>query len=299
MASPLVTVAELATLLDSGARGAAAHDRPGSTAADPSPVRVLDVRWSLGGPAGLPLYEAGHIPGAVYVDLETELSRAGEPQEGRHPLPTIEDLQAAARRWGLNDGDTVVVYDDWSGQAASRAWWLLRFAGVTDVRVLDGALPAWVAAGHPLATGAADTTEVAPGSITLSGGHEPVLTADDAAALPRRGVLLDARAGERYRGEAEPIDPRAGHIPGAISAPAADNLDGFGHFLDAASLRERFTSLGVTPDRAVGVYCGSGITAAHDALALTLAGFRPALFPGSWSAWANQPERPVATGATP
>jgi thiosulfate/3-mercaptopyruvate sulfurtransferase len=286
MPHPLVTANELAALLNEAASGGA-------------PVRVLDVRWSLGGPAGLPLYEGGHIPGAVYVDLDTELARHGEPNEGRHPLPESDDFQAAARGWGLNDGEIVVVYDNWNGLAAGRAWWLLRYMGATDVRVLDGALPAWTATGHPLATGSDDMTSVAPGTIRLSAGHEPVLSADDAAALAGTGVLLDARAGERYRGEIEPIDPRAGHIPGAISAPTAGNLDDAGHFLDAETLRERYEALGVTVDRAVGVYCGSGITAAHDALALTVAGFRPAIFPGSWSAWANQPERPVATGATP
>jgi thiosulfate/3-mercaptopyruvate sulfurtransferase len=286
MSHPLVAANELAALLDGAATGGA-------------PVRVLDVRWSLGGPAGLPLYDAGHIPGAVYVDLDTELARHGELDEGRHPLPLVEEFQAAARAWGLSDGETVIVYDDWSSLAAGRAWWLLRYMGVADVRVLDGALPAWTAAGHPLATGADDLANVVPGTISLSAGHEPVLTADDTASLPLSGVLLDARAGERYRGETEPIDPRAGHIPGAISAPTSDNLDDAGHFLDAATLRERYEALGVSVDRAVGVYCGSGITAAHDALALTIAGFRPALFPGSWSAWANQPERPVATGATP
>lgn len=286
MTSPLITAAELAALLRTTSHGGA-------------PVRVLDVRWSLGGPAGRPQYEESHIPGAVYVDLDTELARHGELPEGRHPLPAAEDFQAAARGWGLHDGETVVVYDNWSNLAACRAWWLLRFMGVTDVRVLDGALPAWIAAGHPLATGAADMYNVSSGTISLSGGHEPVLTADDAATLAQSGMLLDARAGERYRGEIEPLDPRAGHIPGAISAPTSGNLDETGHFLDPAALRERYEALGVSVDRAVGVYCGSGITAAHDALALTVAGFRPALFPGSWSAWANQPERPVATGATP
>jgi thiosulfate/3-mercaptopyruvate sulfurtransferase len=286
MPHPLVTANELAALLDDAASGGA-------------PVRVLDVRWSLGGPVGLPLYDAGHIPGAVYVDLDTELARHGEPYEGRHPLPTADAFQVAARAWGLNDGETVIVYDDWNCLAAGRAWWLLRYMGAENVRVLDGALPAWTAAGHPLATGSDDLANVAPGTITLSAGHEPVLTADDAASLAHSGVLLDARAGERYRGETEPIDPRAGHIPGAISAPTSGNLNDTGHFLDADSLRERYEALGVGVDRAVGVYCGSGITAAHDALALTVAGFRPALFPGSWSAWANQPERPVATGATP
>lgn len=286
MTNPLITATELATLLEKVATGGA-------------PVRVLDVRWSLGGPPGLPLYEAGHIPGAVYVDLDTQLSRHGEPEEGRHPLPAVDDFQAAARGWGLKDGDAVVVYDNWNSQAAGRAWWLLRYMGVTDVRVLDGALPAWIAEGHPLATGSADTVDVEPGTITLSAGHEPLLSADDAGALPQSGVLLDARPGERYRGEVEPLDPRAGHIPGAISAPTAGNLDESGHFLDPQLLRERFEALGVSLDRAVGVYCGSGVTAAHDVLALTIAGFRPALFAASWSAWSNQPGRPVAVGATP
>jgi thiosulfate/3-mercaptopyruvate sulfurtransferase len=286
MVNPLITAPELAELLEAAANGGA-------------PVRVLDVRWSLGGPPGRPLYEAGHIPGAVYVDLDTELARKGEAREGRHPLPAADDFQAAARGWGLNDGEAVVVYDNWNSQAAVRAWWLLRYMGAPNVRVLDGALPAWTAAGFSLATGAADMENVTPGTISLSAGHEPVLSADDAASLAHSGVLLDARPAERYRGEFEPMDPRAGHIPGALSAPTPGNLDDKGRFLGPDALRERFEALGVSADRAVGVYCGSGITATHNALALTIAGFRPALFAGSWSAWANQPERPVATGATP
>ncbi|MEO7349108.1 MAG: sulfurtransferase [Terrimesophilobacter sp.] len=286
MTDPLIAATELAELLEKATTGGA-------------PVRVLDVRWSLGGPPGFPLYEAGHIPGALYVDLDTELARRGEPQEGRHPLPTVEDFQAAARRWGLHDGEAIVVYDDWNSQAAGRAWWLLRHMGVTEVRVLDGALPAWTAAGHALVTGDEDMANITPGTITLSAGHEPVLSADDAASLPVSGVLLDARPGERYRGEVEPLDPRAGHIPGAVNAPTAGNLDESGRFLNPEALRARYEALGVSVDRAVGVYCGSGITAAHDVLALTVAGFRPALFAGSWSAWSNQPERPVALGSTP
>ncbi|SDR70993.1 sulfurtransferase [Microterricola viridarii] len=282
MPHPLVTADELAALLQDAAAGAR--------------VRVLDVRWSLGGPAGRPLFDAGHIPGAVYVDLDTELAGHGEPRDGRHPLPDMADFQAAARGWGLNDGDTVVVYDDWRSHAAVRAWWLLRYAGVADVRVLDGALPAWLAAGRPLATSADATTAPAPGTLTVVPGGLPVLTTEQAGALPDSGVLLDARAAERYRGDVEPIDPRAGHIPGALSAPTAGNLDAEGRFLEAAALRERYEALGVTDAAPVGVYCGSGITAAHDALALTLAGFAPALFPGSWSAWANRAELPVATG---
>lgn len=286
MPHPLVTADELAALQSAAAAGGA-------------PVRVLDVRWTLGGPAGRPLYESGHIPGAVFVDLGTELAGQGEPRDGRHPLPAMSDLQAAARGWGLNDGDIVVVYDDWKSHAAVRAWWLLGYAGVADVRVLDGALPAWTASGRALSTGTADAENAVPGAVTLRAGHLRVLGIEQAGALPASGVLLDARAAERYRGEVEPIDPRAGHIPGAVSAPTAGNLDGDDRFLGAAELRARYEALGVSDTAAVGVYCGSGVTAAHNALALTIAGFRPALFPGSWSAWANHEELPVAMGATP
>ncbi len=257
-------------------------------------VRILDVRWKLGGPPGLPLYEAEHIPGAVYVDLDTELAGHGVPTDGRHPLPAIADLERAARGWGLNEGDNVIVYDDLSGMSAARAWWLLRHAGVADVRVLDGGLAAWRAGGHPTES---DTNRAEPGTIRLAYGALASLTADQAQAVAQNGVLLDARAAERYRGEVEPIDPRAGHIPGAVSAPTTDNLDADGRFLSPDRLAARFEALGVHPDAPVGVYCGSGVTAAHEALALAIAGFDPALYPGSWSAWSNDPERPVATGA--
>ncbi|GAB2573074.1 sulfurtransferase [Microlunatus antarcticus] len=260
--------------------------------ADGRPVRVLDVRWSLAEPDGRPAYRAGHIPGAVFVDLGSELSRHPAPGEGRHPLPDVADLQAAARSWGIDDGDAVVVYDDSGNLAASRAWWLLSHAGL-DVSLLDGALGAWRAAGHELATG--DET-VEPGSVTLAYGTFDVLGLDDVEAWVAEQPLLDARAGERYRGEQEPIDPRAGHIPGALSAPTAENLDANGRFLGAAALRERFAGLGLDPDRPVGVYCGSGVTAAHEAVALTVAGYRPVLYPGSWSEWSSHPELPVATG---
>ncbi|MGI3781545.1 MAG: sulfurtransferase [Janthinobacterium lividum] len=256
------------------------------------PVRVLDVRWSLAQPDGRPAYRAGHLPGAVFVDLETELARHPEPGEGRHPLPSEADLQTAARSWGIDDGDAVVVYDDSGNLAASRAWWLLGHAGL-DVAVLDGALGAWRAAGLELATG--DEPAV-PGSVTLAYGTFPVLELDDVASWVADQPLLDARAGERYRGEVEPIDPRAGHIPGAVSAPTSENLDATGHFRDAAALRERFAGLGLDPSRPVGVYCGSGVTAAHEAVALTVAGYRPVLYAGSWSEWSSHPELPVATG---
>ena len=264
-------------------------------AAGSSP-RLLDVRWALGGPPGLPLYRSGHIPGAVYVDLDTELARIGEATDGRHPLPELDTVQAAARRWGLHQGDAVVVYDDLAGMSAARAWWLLRYAGVSDVRLLNGGLAAWTRAGLALETG---ENHPPTGDIRLNYGSMPVLDIDDAAALPDAGTLLDARGAERYRGDSEPIDPRGGHIPGALSAPTADNLDPEGYFLPVEALEDRFAALGVAADAPVGVYCGSGITAAHEAIALTLAGFEPAVYPGSWSQWSNHPERPVATGAAP
>ena len=257
-------------------------------------LRILDVRWRLDRPDGRPDYLAGHIPGAVYVDLDVQLARHGEPEDGRHPLPPVDQLQRDAREWGIDAGDTVVVYDDLKNLSAARAWWLLRYAGVDDVRMLDGALSAWTGAGLPLETGEAPVP--APGSVTLRYGALRALTIDEAAAFPEDGVLLDARAGERFRGEVEPIDPRAGHIPGARSAPTTENVDADGRFLSPERLRARFAALGVTAGTPVASYCGSGVTAAHEAAALALAGFDAALFPGSWSQWANHPERPVAVG---
>lgn len=260
-------------------------------------VHLLDVRWRLDRPDGRPDYLAGHIPGAVYVDLDTDLADHGRPAtEGRHPLPSQSAVQAAARRWGLRTNRTVVVYDDLNNLSAARAWWMLRDGGVDDVRVLDGALGAWRAAGFELETGEVTPP---PGDVVLRRGVMPVLDLDDAAAFPEFGTLFDARAGERYRGEVEPVDPRAGHIPGAVSAPTAANLDAEGRFLAPEVLRRRFLDLGANPGAPVAAYCGSGVTAAHEALALTLAGFSPAIFPGSWSAWSNHPDRPVATGPEP
>jgi thiosulfate/3-mercaptopyruvate sulfurtransferase len=261
-----------------------------------NPPRLLDVRWKLGDPRGREHHERGHIPGAVYVDLDTELAAPPSAEQGRHPLPEIEDLQAAARAWGLSDGDPVVVYDDLGGLSAARAWWLLRWAGVENVRILNGSLNAWISAGLPLETG---TTTPLPGDVTLSAGQLPTLTAEQAATLARDGLLLDARAAERYRGETEPIDPQAGHIPGALSWPAGDSLGADGLFLDADALRLRLSELVGEDGAEIGVYCGSGVTAAHLAAALELAGVRAALFPGSWSAWSADRERPVAVGAAP
>lgn len=267
---------------------------PGERVGGGGPLRILDVRWRLDRPDGRPAYLAGHIPGARYVDLEADLARHGAPWEGRHPLPAVEVLQERVRDWGIDDGDTVVVYDDLGNLSSARAWWLLRYAGLGDVRLLDGGLRSWTDAGRPLESG--DPPAPRRGSVALGYGALPVLTIDEAADLPWRGVLLDARAGERYRGEVEPVDPRAGHIPGARSAPTVENVDDRGRFLPAEALRARFTALGAAPGTEVAAYCGSGVTAAHQIAALTIAGYQPALFPGSWSQWSNDPQRPVEVG---
>jgi thiosulfate/3-mercaptopyruvate sulfurtransferase len=260
--------------------------------AGPRPPVLLDVRWALGDPNGRAHYLAGHIPSAVFVDLDAELSAVPTPTSGRHPLPDPADLQAAARRWGLREGDAVVAYDNTGGVAAARAWWLLRWAGLAEVRLLDGGLGGWSGA---LATGIPDVTE---GDVTLSCGHLPVLDADETARFPASGLLLDARPAGRYRGEFEPIDPVAGHIPGAVSAPTTDNLDEVGAFLNDGRLAARFAALGLD-SRPVAVYCGSGVTAAHQIAALAAIGIPAALYAGSWSAWCADPARPVATGPEP
>ena len=266
---------------------------------NPRPT-VLDVRWALGDPHGRKHFAARRIPGSVYVDLDTELAAEPTPRAGRHPLPDLEALQTAARRWGVRRKSSVIVLDDNGGLSAARAWWLLRWAGVSDVRVLDGGLRAWEAAGLPVDDESAPLFEPAEGDVVLRPGQLPTLDADEAAELARTGLLLDARAGERYRGEVEPVDPRAGHIPGAVSAPTSENLSADGVFRSAEELRARFTELGAHDADAgtVGVYCGSGVTAAHQILALHIAGIDDAaLYPGSWSQWSSDPERPVATGA--
>jgi len=278
-----------------------------SLAAGPAPV-LLDVRWQLGGPPGIGAYRAGHLPGAVFVDLDRDLSGAPGPG-GRHPLPGAEAFQLAMRRAGVSDGRDVVLYDEADATAAARGWWLLRYFGHTRVTVADGGYRAWVAAGQPVATG--EQSAPRPGDFTARPGGMPLLDAGGAAGLARRGVLLDARAGERYRGETEPVDPVAGHIPGAVSAPTTGNLRGDGRFLPAADLRARFGALGAAAlagpgddggagtAAGVGCYCGSGVTAAHEVLALAVAGQRAALYAGSWSHWITDPARPVATGPDP
>lgn len=267
---PLISADELAASLDA--------------------VTVLDVRYAMGGPPGRGEHLAGHVPGAAYVDLDDDL--ADPPGVGgRHPLPDEGRFEAAMRRAGVAADRPVVVYDDWQGRAAARAWWLLRFHGHPDVRVLDGGWTAWREAGHPVAAG---VTSPAPGDFIVSATKRmPVVGADDVLAVD---VLVDARAPERYRGETEPVDPVAGHVPGAVNVPTTANLDERGRFLSAAALREAYARVGAHEATSVAAYCGSGVTAAHDVLAMEVAGIRAALYPGSWSEWVTDPERPVETG---
>jgi thiosulfate/3-mercaptopyruvate sulfurtransferase len=270
---------------------------PAALAAGLSDPVILDVRWRLGGPPGIDSYREGHLPGAVFIDLDRDLS--GPPGSGgRHPLPETERFQAAMRAARVSHGRRVVVYDDGDSLAAARAWWMLRYYGHEDVRLLDGGYRAWLAAGQPVST--AEVTAV-PGDFSAEPGHLAVLDAAGAAEVARSGLLLDARAPARYRGETEPADPVAGHIPGALSAPTAENVTSAGLFRSASQLQARFASLGIEPGGGpqVGAYCGSGVTAAHTVLALQLAGIPAALYVGSWSGWIADATRPVATGPQP
>ncbi|MGU3498472.1 sulfurtransferase [Mycobacterium sp. C31M] len=276
MTDVFITVPALAELLDSG-----------------DPVTVLDVRWELTRPDGLADHERGHVPGAVYVSLDDDLTDHAVTGRGRHPLPSGTQLQAAARRWGVRQDVPVVVYDDWNLAGSARAWWVLRAAGVTDVRILDGGLRAWTSAGHPLQTGAVGAV---PGDVVMThddlyAGAMPTLTADQAAEHPN---LLDARAPERFRGDVEPMDPVAGHVPGARNVPSTAVLTADGTVLAPAELAALGWSFGGTDQ--VGVYCGSGVTAAVLIAALSAAGVDAALFPGSWSQWSGE-GRAAASGA--
>jgi thiosulfate/3-mercaptopyruvate sulfurtransferase len=258
---------------------------------------VLDVRWDLARGARPDLYAEAHIPGAAFVDLDRDLAAPpGDGRRGRHPLPDTDVFVAAMRAAGVRNDAPVVVYDDAGATIAARAWWLLRHYGHPDVTVLDGGLPAWTEAGRPTRAGA-PATSPRNGDFSGTPGHMPTLDADAAAALADVGVLLDARLPERFTGRVEPVDPRAGHIPGARSRSTRDNVDDTGRLKDAGTLRAEFAVLGATPGAAIGAYCGSGVTAAHEILALEAAGLQGAkLYPGSWSEWSNDPARPVATG---
>jgi len=252
-------------------------------------VTVLDVRYRMGGTGGPGEYAAGHVPGAAYVDMDTALAAPPGPR-GRHPLPELGMFESAMRSAGVSDGRPVVVYDDWDGRAAARTWWLLRHHGHADVRVLDGGWGAWVAAARDVEVGVAATER---GDFTARPGGMRVVEADGVLDVK---VLVDARAGERFRGEVEPIDPVAGHIPGAVNVPTTENVDGSGRFRSADELREIYAAVGATGGADVAAYCGSGVTAAHDVLALEVAGIAAALYPGSWSEWVADSSRPVETG---
>jgi len=285
-----------------------------SLGGDAPPV-VLDVRWRLGGPPGIDSYRSGHLPGAVFVDLDRDLSGPAGPG-GRHPMPSASAFQAAMRSAGVRDGYPVVVYDDGDSVPAARAWWLLRYFGHDDVRVLDGGYRAWTGAG--LAVAAADPV-VVPGDSAGSRGDDPpyppfvarpggmpVVDASGAAALARDGVLIDVRTPERYRGQHEPVDPVAGHIPRAVNIPIAETGNADGTFKEPADLAKLFGAVSVDASSpgaaaggpgnfgAVGAYCGSGVTAARGVLALALADVPAALYVGSWSNWITDPSRPVA-----
>ncbi len=280
---PVIGTSELASLFES-----------------PAPPAVLDVRWRLGGPPGINSYLEGHLPGAMFVDLDTELS--GQPGSGgRHPLPESRVFEKAMRIAGLHDGQLAVAYDDGDSTIAARLWWMLRYFGHEQVAVLDGGYRAWAMAGLPI-TKVIRRPE--PGNFTVaSTGGMPMLDDEGAARLASSGYLLDSRQPERYRGEVEPVDRTGGHIPGAISAPTRENVAPDGLFLPPAELAARFADLGlpgsgsdVEGEPVIGAYCGSGVTAAHQVLALQLAGLPAALYVGSWSAWSADPARPVATG---
>lgn len=265
----------------------------------PEDAVLLDTRLTTAGRPGRERYEAGHLPGAAYVDLDDDL--ADPPGAGgRHPLPSPRRFVAAMQRVGVRPGSTVVVYDDGPATAAARLWWLLGDYGHADVLVLDGGLAAWAASGRSVST-----MPVAPaaGDWTGSPGHHPTVDADGAAAMARDGVLIDVRAAERFRGEHEPLDQVAGHIPGAANAPLTQLTDELGRFHPPEALARHFAALGVTATVPTAAYCGSGVTACQTLLALRLAGHgsdpdpEAALYPGSWSGWITDPTRPVATGS--
>lgn len=262
---------------------AALHRRP--------EVVACDVRWYLTDPTrGRREYDEAHLPGAVFVDLHDEL--AGGPGGGRHPLPRVEDFTALLGRLGIEPASTVVAYDDAGGAIAARLWWMLRSIGHERVAVLDGGYSAWVAAGQPLTS---DIPAVPTRSYPAVGSWTGTVTADEVAdSIVEGGTVIDARAEERYRGDTEPVDPQAGHIPGARNLPHMDNLTAYGTHHSPEQLTERFGDLGDKPI----VYCGSGVTACHDLLAMAVAGVTGGrLYPGSWSEWSSDPDRAVETAS--
>jgi thiosulfate/3-mercaptopyruvate sulfurtransferase len=261
---------------------------------DPT-LRLADVRWYVGEPGrGRREYDAGHLPGAIFVDLDGDLAAASGA--GRHPLPDPVTFAARMGELGIGRGDLVVAYDDSLGTIAARLWWMLDNLGHDHVALLDGGLKAWRAAGLPMSTDAVDPAPREP--LPLADAWTGVI--DRPALVARLGevALLDARAPERYRGETEPVDPRPGHIPSAIGAPARIALAADGRFLPPNELGERLAAV-VPADRPVVVSCGSGVTACHTAFAFRLAGLPdPLLYPGSYSDW-SRTDMPVAVGPEP
>jgi thiosulfate/3-mercaptopyruvate sulfurtransferase len=270
----LITVDELARLMDAG-----------------TAVVLLDVIDEQGAAPD----DRPKIPSALSVHLATDFSGKATPAAGRRPLPDVSDLQAKARAWGICSNSVVVVYDNSGGAQASRAWWTLRWAGLTNVRVLDGGYAAWVAANRPPSNHVA-TRAACAGDVVLTTGRMPTISAEEAADLATQSGLLDARPRAAYVGD--PAKPGTGHIPGAIHAPAGDNIAD-GKFKPNDELHVRFCSLGADGSTKIGVYCGSGNAAAHAVAAMYAVGLEPALYVGSWSAWSADPSRPVATGPEP
>jgi thiosulfate/3-mercaptopyruvate sulfurtransferase len=264
-------------------------------------AQLLDVRWNLGEQPGTGFgrYLQGHLPGARFLDLEAVLTGpTTDPTLGRHPLPDAAQLGAGLGALGIDPARPIVVYDDPGSFAAGRAWWVLRWAGL-DVRVLDGGIRGWAASGRELETDEPDAAGGPP--LALTTGHLPTLDADAVADFG--GLLIDVRAPERFRGEVEPIDPRAGHIPGAVNRPVTGFWDEDGRLPSAGQLAVRLTGEPLAepvgpadPADPVAVYCGSGVSAAQVVLALASLGVEAALYPASWSGWSSDPGRPIATG---
>lgn len=278
---PLITPAELAGLLRRL----------------PDAPLLLDVRWQLGSDDGHRQYLQAHLPGAVFVDLEEHLSgpRTRHGVGGRHPMPSVDDFEMSMAAVGVDTLRPVVVYDDCLSLAAARCWWLLRHFGKPDVRVLDGGLSAWQQAGLPVEAGEVRVDE---GDFEVRRGRANTLDAAEALQYATEGVLLDGRPADRFRGENETIDPVAGHIPGAVSLPARELVEADGRLLPADELRHRLLAVGVDGCRPMAAYCGSGVQAAHLALAIAVAGLGDdvPVYVGSWSDWISDPGRPVATG---
>lgn len=259
-------------------------------------IRIVDLRWSLKGPPGRQRYDEGHIPGAVFVDLDRDLSQPGGP--GRHPLPTEEAFARVLSRLGVGPDTQVVVYDQREGSVAARLWFMLRAAGHARASLLDGGLDAWTAAGLPLSKDEPRVDPAPPRKLTFDRARIA-----DAEEVRQRGgaVLIDARSPERYRGETEPVDKKAGHVPGAVNVPWSSNVDAQGRFHPPGVLRKSYESYESRDSRGgVIVSCGSGVTACHAAFAIELAGLPPArLYVGSWSGWIEDPSRPIALGPEP